>query len=59
LLIDDFGAELAERYQSALLSALQRYPGQLFITAFERSGALAQDIPGLVFHVEQGALRQL
>lgn len=59
LLIDDFGAELAERYQSALLSALRRYPGQLFMTAFERSGALAQELPGRVFHVEQGALREL
>lgn len=54
LLVDDFTAELGEDYQRRLLGALQAYPGQLFITSFERSGALAEVTDCAVFHVEHG-----
>lgn len=57
VLVDDFGAELAERYQSALLAALQRYAGQVFVTAFERNGPLAAAMDAAMFHVERGTLR--
>ncbi|MEQ1439217.1 DNA replication/repair protein RecF [Fontimonas sp. SYSU GA230001] len=57
LLVDDFGAELAERYQATLLAALVRYPGQVFVTAFERSGVLATVADAALFHVERGVLR--
>lgn len=56
LLVDDFGAELADRYQAALLSALRRYPGQVFVTAFERAGVLADPVDAAMFHVERGVL---
>lgn len=57
LLIDDFGAELAERYQAALLNALRRYPGQVFVTAFERAGVLSEPLDAAMFHVERGVVR--
>ncbi|HEY1075432.1 MAG TPA: hypothetical protein VGE51_01990, partial [Fontimonas sp.] len=57
LLVDDFGAELAERYQQALLDALQGYPGQVFVTAFERTAVLAKAETSATFHVERGVLR--
>lgn len=55
ILLDDFTAELAPRYQARLTSALLGYAGQSFITAFE-------DIPeistaGTMFHVEHGKVR--
>lgn len=56
LLVDDFAAELADAYQTPLLAALRAYPGQVFVTAFERGGVLAQDIDCAMFHVERGAL---
>ncbi len=59
LLVDDFAAELAEPFQAALLGALQRYPGQVFLTAFERSGVLAQPHDASMFHVERGVVRAL
>lgn len=59
LLADDFAAELADAYQAPLLGALQSYPGQVFVTAFERSGVLAQDLDSAMFHVERGSLRRL
>lgn len=59
LLVDDFGAELAERFQKALLEALQTYPGQVFVTAFERSGPLQVPLDATMFHVERGVIRKL
>lgn len=59
LLVDDFGAELAHEYQRVLLEALLRYPGQVFITAFERQGVLAQSFDAAMFHVEQGGVTPL
>ncbi|MES0874973.1 DNA replication/repair protein RecF [Sinimarinibacterium thermocellulolyticum] len=59
LLVDDFGAELAERYQTALLKELQHYPGQVIATAFERSGVLRHIDDASMFHVERGVLRAL
>ncbi|MGH8431183.1 MAG: DNA replication/repair protein RecF, partial [Solimonas sp.] len=59
LLVDDFTAELGEDYQRRLLSVLQDYPGQLFITSFERSGLLAKADAGALFHVEQGRVKTL
>lgn len=56
LLVDDFGAELADRYQQALLEALQRYPGQVFVTAFEKTAVLAKAGDAATFHVERGVL---
>lgn len=55
ILVDDFGAELSAEYQSRLATVLKRYPGQLFITAFEcpiafESGSMS------MFHVEHGHL---
>jgi DNA replication and repair protein RecF len=58
LLIDDFSAELAERYQRALLQELLTYRGQVIATAFER-GALLTDIDASMFHVERGILGTL
>ena len=57
LLVDDFGAELAERFQSALLHELEHYPGQVIATAFERSGVLMRASDVSMFHVERGILR--
>lgn len=57
LLVDDFGAELAERYQQALLRSLQQYPGQVFVTAFEKTPVLAAAEDAATFHVERGVLR--
>jgi DNA replication and repair protein RecF len=58
LLIDDFGAELAERFQSALLQELIAYRGQVIATTFERSQSLEQ-VDASMFHVERGVLRPL
>lgn len=59
LLVDDFGAELAEHYQTALLAELQNYPGQVIATAFERTGVLARVDDLSMFHVERGVLRNI
>lgn len=58
LLVDDFAAELGEEYQGRLLQTLQTYPGQLFISSFERSGPLRQIQDCSVFHVEHGAVTE-
>jgi DNA replication and repair protein RecF len=55
LLIDDFGAELAERYQRALLQELVAYGGQVIATAFE-AGPLLGGLEASMFHVERGVL---
>ncbi|NGY06493.1 DNA replication/repair protein RecF [Solimonas terrae] len=55
ILLDDFTAELAPRYQDRLISALLDYPGQSFVTAFEPIPAL--DSAGAMFHVEHGKVR--
>jgi DNA replication and repair protein RecF len=59
LLIDDFGAELAEHFQQALLAELLGYSGQVIATAFEYGGVLKQVADLSMFHVERGALRSL
>lgn len=56
LLVDDFPAELGEPFQRALLSALRDYPGQVFLTAIERSGALESVPEEALFHVEHGSV---
>lgn len=56
LLIDDFTAELADRYQSALFQELKTYPGQVFLSAFERTSVL-QDSELHLFHVEHGTVK--
>ncbi len=58
LLVDDFAAELGEEYQQRLLEVLQNYPGQVFISSFERSGPLRQVRDCAVFHVEHGAVTE-
>ena len=55
ILLDDFTAELAPRYQDRLIAALLDYPGQSFVTAFEPVPKLAA--AGAMFHVEHGKVR--
>jgi DNA replication and repair protein RecF len=55
ILLDDFAAELAPRYQDRLTAALLDYPGQSFVTAFESLPKLAA--VGAMFHVEHGKVR--
>lgn len=59
LLLDDFGAELASGFQQALLTELLTYPGQVFLSAFEREGVLESLPECTMFHVEQGRVRTL
>lgn len=55
ILLDDFAAELAPRYQQRLAEALCAYAGQSFVTAFEPiAGLLPQ---AAMFHVEHGKVR--
>lgn len=56
LLVDDFPAELGPEYQQALLAALTDYPGQVFMTAIERSDVLKSVPENAVFHVEHGSV---
>lgn len=56
LLADDFSAELATGFQQTLLDVLVEYPGQIFVTAFEREGPLARPLDASVFHVEHGGV---
>lgn len=58
LLVDDFAAELGEEYQQRLLGVLQAYPGQVFISSFERSGPLRQVRDCAVFHVEHASVTE-
>jgi DNA replication and repair protein RecF len=54
LLVDDFSAELATGFQTLFLQMLKDYPGQVFLTAFERQ-PIFDSIGGLhMFHVEHG-----
>lgn len=55
ILIDDFGAELSAAFQERFARALFRYPGQIFITAFELPTAFKQQDVRM-FHVEHGQL---
>jgi DNA replication and repair protein RecF len=55
LLVDDFSAELALQYQSALIGELEAYAGQVFMTAFEFTSPLRHADPA-VFHVEHGRI---
>jgi DNA replication and repair protein RecF len=52
ILLDDFSAELAPRYQQRLADALRTYKGQCFVTSFEPIVALKHDVA--MFHVEHG-----
>lgn len=56
LLVDDFPAELGPPFQAALLEALQRYGGQVFLSAIERTGALESLGKSAMFHVEHGVV---
>jgi DNA replication and repair protein RecF len=58
LLVDDFSAELAAGFQDVFLQMLMDYPGQVFLTAFERH-AVFDSIGDLhMFHVEHGRVAQ-
>jgi DNA replication and repair protein RecF len=57
VLIDDFAAELSAVYQERFAQALMKYPGQIFITAFELPAVL-KDRAATTFHVEHGSLIQ-
>ena len=58
LLLDDFASELSPEFQGRLADALAAYPGQKFITAFEKPPfeSLAKS---RMFHVEHGTIRPL
>ena len=58
LLVDDFAAELASDFQRLFASMLHRYPGQLFITSFERLPAFEDFTDPAMFHVEHGQVCQ-
>ncbi len=55
VLVDDFSAELSTEYQSRLATALAAYPGQVFVTAFQKPQAF-ETMPVKMFHVEHGRL---
>ncbi len=59
VLVDDFGAELAEQYQCALMDVLSEYRGQLFVTAFEPANAFDRVADKSMFHVEHGSVSVL
>jgi DNA replication and repair protein RecF len=56
ILIDDFTAELSAAYQERFALALTKYPGQIFITAFELPDTL-RHLDARMFHVEHGQLQ--
>ena len=58
LLVDDFSAELASGFQSILLDMLKDYPGQVFLTTFERQSIFDSIGPHHMFHVEHGRVAQ-
>ena len=58
LLVDDLPAELGEAFQRALVSALNSYPGQVFVTALEASRAMEGLEVGGMFHVEHGEVKK-
>lgn len=57
LLLDDFSAELSAEFQARLAVALDDYPGQKFISAFEAPAAFL-DRDTAMFHVEHGSVRR-
>lgn len=57
VLVDDFSAELSTEYQGRLARELTTYPGQVFVTAFERPAVFGPTSLAM-FHVEQGRLRE-
>ena len=58
LLVDDFSAELASGFQTVFLQMLKDYPGQVFLTTFERL-PIFDSIGDLhMFHVEHGRVAQ-
>jgi DNA replication and repair protein RecF len=56
LLVDDFPAELGSGFQGSLLAVLSGYPGQVFVSAIERTEALAMLPEKAMFHVEHGSV---
>lgn len=58
LLLDDFASELSPDFQGRLASALADYPGQKFVTAFEKPAA-PNFREAALFHVEHGTIRSL
>lgn len=58
VLVDDFSAELAQGFQVALLQMLKDYPGQVFLTAFERHTLFTSIDDYSMFHVEHGRVAQ-
>ena len=57
LLVDDFGAELADHYQQSLYAQLTAYPGQTFVTGFEPNPRIPGMGQSAMFHVERGEIR--
>jgi len=58
LLVDDFPAELSATFQERLSGLLRNYPGQRFVTAFERPETLDQ-LCDAMFHVEHRHVERL
>jgi DNA replication and repair protein RecF len=58
LLVDDFSAELAAGFQQSLAGMFVDYPGQIFITAFERVSAFEIFPHRTLFHVEHRAVHE-
>ncbi len=58
LLLDDFASELSPDFQAHLASALADYPGQKFVTAFEKP-SIPNFREAALFHVEHGTIRSL
>jgi DNA replication and repair protein RecF len=56
VLLDDFASELAPEFQLRLCEALQLYPGQKFVTAFEIP-PFSPSSEAALFHVEHGTIR--
>lgn len=56
LLVDDLAAELAPAFLARFVQVLERYPGQLFVTAFEAPPRATAAAPAAAFHVEHGCL---
>ena len=56
LLVDDYSAELDEQAQVEVLSQLQSYAGQVFLTSTEVDTSMADLGDFRVFHVERGKI---
>jgi DNA replication and repair protein RecF len=59
LLVDDFAAELSETSRRRLMTQLESYPGQKFLTALDPGVLMNPMSAHAMFHVEHGRLTRL